>query len=65
MTSDVFRPVLTYLVPTSHVRQFLPYNVQYLETYLDPPTYSKIGRHLWTFPNDHLSNEPTMRSTPF
>ena len=34
--------------PTYHVRRFLPYNVRYLEAFLDPPTYPKIGRHLWT-----------------
>ena len=35
---------------TYHVRRFLTYNVQYLGAFLDPPTYPKIWRHLWTFP---------------
>ena len=39
MTSDVFW--------TFWVWQFLPYNVQYLGAFLDPPTYPKIGRHFW------------------
>ena len=47
MMSDVFRPFLIYL-PT--MSDDLPYNVQYLGAFLDPSAYSKIGRHLWTFP---------------
>ena len=35
---------------TYHVRWFLSYNVWYLGAFLDPPTYPKIRRHLWTFP---------------
>ena len=49
-TSEVFRPFLTYL-PTYHVRRFFHYNIRYLGAFLDPPSYPKIGRHLWTFPN--------------
>jgi hypothetical protein len=39
----------TYLT-TYHLQQVLPYNVQYFEAFLDPPTYPKIGRLLWVFP---------------
>ena len=36
--------------PTYHVQQFFPVNIPYLGALLDPPTYPKIGHHLWTFP---------------
>ena len=48
MMSDVFRPSLSYLprylVPTMF-NDFYP-----ITSFLDPPTYPKIGRHLWMFP---------------
>ena len=48
MTSDVFRPFLTYLPTMSD--DFYPITSNIWElfgTFWDP----KIGRHLWTFPN--------------
>ena len=48
--NDVLRFWAIFDLPTYQIRQFLSYNVRYLEAFLDPPTYPKIGRYLWTLP---------------
>ena len=49
--NDVRRFSPIFDLPTYHVWRFLPYNnIQYFGAFLDPPTYPKIGCHLWTFP---------------
>ena len=41
-------PILTYLpCPTI-------FTIQYCGTFLNPLTYPKIGRHLWTFPKSNF-----------
>ena len=48
MTSDVFRPFWTPLSTLSD--KFLNYKVRFWGSFRipQPPTYPKIGRHLWT-----------------
>ena len=48
MTSNDFGQFSTNLPTTSD--NFLFYNIQFFVVTLDPHTYSKIGRHQWTFP---------------
>ena len=58
--NDVRRFSAIFYLPTYHVQQFLPYNVRYLG-FFGPPTYPKIGRHLWTFPKGGFKSEDTVK----